>query len=59
MISKVVRVTLKKIFFLIYFYLWLCWVFVAAHGLNSLTICVILIPQPGIKPTSPAFKLDS
>ena len=58
MISKVVRATLENIF-LIYFYLWLCWVFVAAHRLSCLAICVILISCPRIKPTSPALKLDS
>lgn len=39
MISKVVRVTVK----LFFFFLWLCLVFVTAHGLSSLAICVILI----------------
>ena len=32
------------------------WVLVAARRFGSLTACGILVPQPGIKPTSPASE---
>ena len=43
----------------------LCWVFLAAHGsslavacgLGSLAACGILVPRPGIEPTSPAVEV--
>ena len=46
-----------------FFFFWLCWVFVAARwllfsGHTSLlpVACGILIPRPGLKPTSPALE---
>ena len=47
----------------VYFFFWLRWVFVAAHwplfwGHTSLLPepCGILVPRPGMKPTSPALE---
>ena len=39
--------------FILFKLIWLCWVLVAARGPLA---CGILIPEPGIKPTSPALE---
>jgi len=50
-------------FFLFFLNFWLCWVFIAICGLSGVacrfscpTTYEILVPQPGIEPTSPALK---
>ena len=48
----------RHFLFIYFFNLWLCWVLVAAHGLSSPKACGILVPRPGIKPTSPALEGD-
>ena len=53
-----------------YLFIWLCWVLDVVHkiflcpvgsldvvpGLNCPTACGILVPQPGIEPTSPTLQ---
>ena len=43
-------------FFFVFIYFWLHWVLVVASGLGYPTACGILVPQTGIKLTSPALE---
>ena len=40
----------------IYLFIWLPWLLVAARGLSCPVACGILVPWPGIEPTSPALE---
>ena len=45
-----------NILFFLNIYLCVCQVLVVARGLSCPVACGILVPQPGIEPTSPAVE---
>ena len=40
----------------LFFSFWLLWVFTVGCGLSCFAVCGILVPPPGIEPTSPALQ---
>ena len=40
----------------LFFSFWLLWVFTVGCGLSCFAVCGILVPPPGIEPTSPALE---